>query len=178
MLSMFELTLANWPHIARFLVEEVHEGFTAFCLLFKLSVGFAVIGVINGVFIQETFASAQEDELIMVRKRMRDVQRLDHRLARLFKMADINTDGLLTRDELGDLLQKRPIRTWLEAMQIPCTDVNILFDLVGGGKKEVPVDEFIVGITRLKGNVRNIDMLNVLTMVRELKASRSCQKAD
>lgn len=169
MLSMFELTLANWPEICRFLVEEVHEGFSAFCLIFKLSVGFAVIGVINGVFIQETFSAAKSDELIMVRKRMRDVQQLEHRLARLFKMADINNDSLLTRSELGFLLQKRSIRLWLEAMEIPCTDIGILFDVVGEGKAKITADEFISGITRLKGGARNIDMLSVLAMVQDLR---------
>ncbi|CAK0875413.1 unnamed protein product [Prorocentrum cordatum] len=162
MLSMFELTLANWPEICRFLVEEVHEGFSAFCLIFKLSIGFAVIGVINGVFIQQTFSAAQSDELIMVRKQIREVQQLEHRLARLFKMADINNDSLLTRSELGFLLQKRSIRLWLEAMEIPCTDIGILFDVVGKGKAKITAEEFISGITRLKGGARNIDMLSLL----------------
>lgn len=169
MLSMFELTLANWPEICRFLVEEVHESFSAFCVIFKLSIGFAVIGVINGVFIQETFSAAKSDELIMVRKRMRDVQQLEYRLTRLFKMADINNDSLLTRSELGYLLQKRSIRTWLEAMDIPCTDIGILFDVIGEGKAKITADEFISGITRLKGGARNIDMLSVRAMVQDLR---------
>merc|ERR1712078_260290 len=48
MLSMFEMTLANWPPICRLLSEQVSEYFVAFCLLHKLTVGFAVVGIING----------------------------------------------------------------------------------------------------------------------------------
>merc|ERR1711953_434846 len=54
-LSMFELTLANWPPVTRLLTEKVSEPLMFFCLLHKLTIGFAVVGVINGVFMQETF---------------------------------------------------------------------------------------------------------------------------
>jgi len=47
MLSMFEITLGNWPPIARLLSEEVSEWFTLVCLAHKLTIGFAVIGVIT-----------------------------------------------------------------------------------------------------------------------------------
>ncbi|CAK0896479.1 unnamed protein product [Prorocentrum cordatum] len=49
MVTMFELMLANWPEICRFLMEEVHEIFGYFVVGYKLSIGFAVVGVINGV---------------------------------------------------------------------------------------------------------------------------------
>merc|ERR1719321_1452192 len=47
-LSMFEMTLANWPPVTRLLSEEVSEWLMVACLLHKLTVGFAVLGVING----------------------------------------------------------------------------------------------------------------------------------
>ena len=37
------------------------------CILHKLVIGFAVVGVINGVFIQETFKVASSDNQIMMR---------------------------------------------------------------------------------------------------------------
>merc|ERR1719218_333567 len=55
LLSMFELTLANWPPVTRLLAEEVSEWFMLLCVAHKITVGFAVIGVINGVILQETF---------------------------------------------------------------------------------------------------------------------------
>merc|ERR1712232_1055758 len=43
LLSMFELTLANWPPVTRMLTEKVSEGFMFFCLFHKLTIGFAVV---------------------------------------------------------------------------------------------------------------------------------------
>merc|ERR1719282_1832876 len=66
--SMFELTLANWPPISRMLYENVSQWFILITILHKLTIGFAVVGVINAVFIQETFNAAQEDDEIMLRR--------------------------------------------------------------------------------------------------------------
>ncbi|CAK0858437.1 unnamed protein product, partial [Prorocentrum cordatum] len=45
MVTMFELMLANYPTVCRFLMEDVHEAFGCFVVFYKLSIGFAVIGV-------------------------------------------------------------------------------------------------------------------------------------
>merc|ERR1719428_1605785 len=74
MVSLFELMLANWPTVCRFLMEEVHEVFGWLVVAYKLLVGFGVVGVINGVFIQETFSVAQSDEYIMIRSRLRQME--------------------------------------------------------------------------------------------------------
>ncbi|CAL1157567.1 unnamed protein product, partial [Cladocopium goreaui] len=48
LLTMFEITLANWPPVCRALTENVTEWFMIFFLVHKVTMGFAVIGVING----------------------------------------------------------------------------------------------------------------------------------
>merc|ERR1719382_1099043 len=53
LLSMFEITLANWPTACRVLMDNVHEAFMIYALIHKMLLGFAVVGVINAVFIQE-----------------------------------------------------------------------------------------------------------------------------
>ena len=40
MLSMFELTLGNWPPVTRLLSEEVTEWFMLICIAHKLTIGF------------------------------------------------------------------------------------------------------------------------------------------
>ena len=71
MLSMFELSMGNFPPIVWLLSEKVTSWFILFCLLHKLTVGFAVIGVINAVFIQETFNVANQDHYILRLQRER-----------------------------------------------------------------------------------------------------------
>merc|ERR1712151_1463021 len=83
LLSMFELTLANWPPVTRLLAEEVSEWFMVLCVIHKLTIGFAVIGVINGVILQETFKVAQLDDTIMMRQKTTATKALQRKLTNL-----------------------------------------------------------------------------------------------
>jgi hypothetical protein len=167
MLSMFELALANWPQICRFLMEEVHESFGIFCMFYKWSVGVAAIAVINGVFMQEIFSVAANDEFIMVRARMRQSRQHSEAITRLFKMADQDGSGTLSKEELAYVLGKPAIRTWLEAMELRCADANMIFELISDGRDEVSIEAFIQGIGRLKGPARNIDVVSVLDILKK-----------
>ncbi|CAE7232127.1 Scn11a, partial [Symbiodinium pilosum] len=54
------------------------------CLLHKLTVGFAVIGVINAVLMQETFKVAYLDDTVMVREKMRAMRAHVAKMSELF----------------------------------------------------------------------------------------------
>merc|ERR1712194_552019 len=69
MLSMFEMSLGNWPPVARLLGEEVSEAFAVLCIFHKVIIGLAVVGVINGVILRETFRVVQTDDLVMLRQK-------------------------------------------------------------------------------------------------------------
>merc|ERR1719265_2258786 len=102
---MFEITLGNWPPIARLLSEEVSEVFAAIMILHKLTIGFAVIGVITGVILQETFKVAQTDDLIMFRQRKVASTNLKKKMKKLFDALDEEGDGRLEEAEftaIGD----------------------------------------------------------------------------
>ncbi|CAE7818491.1 Cacna1i, partial [Symbiodinium sp. CCMP2592] len=88
MLSMFEITLGNWPPVCRLLSEKVSEWFMLLCVLHKLVIGFAVVGVINGVFIQETFKVASSDNQIMMRQKERSSNLHEMKMRQLFLEAD------------------------------------------------------------------------------------------
>merc|ERR1719240_630291 len=66
MLTMWELTLGNYAGICRTLVDEVHELYGFAIVVYKVVVGFAVIRVIIGVFLHETFKTASSDDELMI----------------------------------------------------------------------------------------------------------------
>eukprot|EP00971_Amphidinium_carterae_P165492 3280515-Amphidinium_carterae.1 len=51
------------------MVEHLGEWWVCFALLHKLTMGFAFIGIFNGVVLQETFKAASQDSNVMVRDR-------------------------------------------------------------------------------------------------------------
>ena len=72
MLSMFEITLGNWPVVARILQDNVAEAYMLWSIAHKITIGFALVGILNAVFMQETFKVASSDDEIMMRQKRRE----------------------------------------------------------------------------------------------------------
>jgi len=161
MLSMFELALANWTPISRFLMENVYEWWMLFAILFKLTIGFAMIGILNSVFMQETFSATELDNDIMVAKKRRADAAHRKKMTDLFEHADTNRDGRVGRREFARMLREPAIRTWLTSMNLDISDGTLLFDLIDAGRDQdgkIDKEELIAGIARLRGPARSVDI--------------------
>lgn len=161
MQSMFELALANWTPISRFLMENVHEWWMLFVILYKLTVGFAMIGILNSVFMQETFSATELDNDIMVAKKRRADAAHRTKMTALFEHADLDQDGRIGRREFAKILRDPAIRTWLASMNLDVSEGKLLFDLIDDGRRSdgtIDKEELIAGIARLRGPARSIDV--------------------
>merc|ERR1712078_176798 len=69
--SMFEITLGNFVPVSRMLMENVSEWYILFNIFHKCAIGFAVVAVVRGVFMHETFKVAATDDNIMVAQKTR-----------------------------------------------------------------------------------------------------------
>jgi len=168
-LSTFEMTLANWPPVCRLLLENVSEWFMIICIFHKLTVGFAVIGIINGVFIQETFRVAANDDFIMMHEK--DWQQKTHsrKMRRLFEAGDASGDGYLDRKEFLALLDHAEARIWLSSMDLDPSDGDALFSFMDrDNDHKVSAAELIDGVTKLRGPARSLDLLMMMHRQDEL----------
>jgi len=174
MLSMFEITLGNWPPVARLLSEEASEWFTLFCLLHKLTIGFAVISVISGVILQETFKVAQTDDIIMFRQKKMASAVLRRKLTALFQELDDSGDGRLEMCEVDRIRELPDVKFWLASLGIETDDVLNLFQLVDAdGDGFITLDEMISQMPRLQGAARSIDLMTLKRKVTDLYKTSS-----
>ncbi|CAJ1342845.1 unnamed protein product [Effrenium voratum] len=167
MLSMFEITLGNWPPVCRLLSEKVSEWFMLLCILHKLVIGFAVVGVINGVFIQETFKVASSDNQIMMRQKERSSNLHEMKMRQLFLEADNDGDGLVSADEWRELVSHPAVQLWLGSMDLDAADADGLYELIHDldADGDLTMDELIRGVARLKGTARSYDLQMLLRQV-------------
>jgi hypothetical protein len=168
MMTMFELTLANWVPVSRALQDYVNEWYGLFMLSYKLAVGFAVVKVITGVFLHETFKVAASDDELMIVQKQRATQQHEQKMMRLFTQVDKSNDGLLSRQELKEALKDKRVKTWLSAMDIEVGDGDLLFDFLDNGDGQVTLLELIRGVARLKGNARSIDLVFMMRKLGEV----------
>jgi len=167
LLSMFEITLANWPPICRLLSEEVSEWFMLLCMVHKLTIGFAVVGVINGVFMQETFKVASTDDVIMVRQKEKAMRRHRDNMESLFRGLDNSGDGKVALKEFRSLAKYPSVKAWLASMEIRTDDLDTMFHLMDGDKSgEITFEEIVHGMERLKGHARSLDLFKLQTEVK------------
>lgn len=173
MLSMFEITLGNWPPVCRRLSEKVSEWFMLLCILHKLVIGFAVVGVINGVFIQETFKVASSDNQIMMRQKERSSNLHEMKMRQLFLEADNDGDGFVSAEEWRELVSHPAVQLWLGSMDLDAADADGLYKLIHDLDQDgdLTMDELIRGVARLKGAARSYDLQMLLRQVSALTDS-------
>mmetsp|Transcript_114107 Transcript_114107/g.227063 ORF Transcript_114107/g.227063 Transcript_114107/m.227063 type:complete len:544 (-) Transcript_114107:882-2513(-) len=166
MLAMFELTLGNWIVPTRALVEHVSEWYLLLFLWHKFFIGFSVVSVITGVFIQETFKVATSDDQILLNNKTRAMRENKRKMTKLFKYADNDGDGSLDQKEFQKVMDEEVVRKWLSSMGLDVDDVETLFELFAGGDSKVTAEELVVGAGRLKGSARSIDLMTFVTRYR------------
>merc|ERR1712137_458661 len=165
MFTMFELSLGNWVVVGRFLMNDISEWFCLFALVHKLAIGFAVIRIISGVFLHETFKAAATDDDLMLMQKKRLMQKHARKMRRFMQKADVSGDGDLSREEFKGVLKSEDVRAWLAAQEIDAGDADLLFSLLDTGDETLTADELVVGVTRLKGAAKSIDLYGLMHMV-------------
>eukprot|EP00928_Gymnodinium_smaydae_P055943 TRINITY_DN39402_c0_g1_i1.p1 TRINITY_DN39402_c0_g1~~TRINITY_DN39402_c0_g1_i1.p1 ORF type:complete len:794 (-),score=110.97 TRINITY_DN39402_c0_g1_i1:183-2507(-) len=175
--SMYEITLANWPTCVRILGESVGEGFLYFGLLHKLVIGFAVVGIINGVFMQETLKVAAMDDNLMVRQKQRQLTSLKKKMELLMMEADSEEqDGQISFEEWCNTVDDPVIALWLRSLEVDPSDAAKLFLMIDTSRDgQITLDELIDGVEKLKGPARSLDIhwmieqqAELLSVVQEL----------
>eukprot|EP00438_Fugacium_kawagutii_P035692 Skav234651 [mRNA] locus=scaffold1131:15007:17724:- [translate_table: standard] len=82
------ILFANWGPPCRVLVEHVNEWFSLFFLLYRCVVGFALLNVVNAVFVQQTMKTASSDEELAFKQKERDIALYTRKVRKLFQSMD------------------------------------------------------------------------------------------
>lgn len=170
MLTMFEMTFGNWYTPSRVLVEHCSEWFMIFFICHVMVIGFSMLAVINGVFINETFKVSERDDKYMLMRQLTDDKVHSDKMRRLFAAADVDGSGDISAEEFGGICTIPEIRNWLSAMQVDFDHTEELLDLVDkNGDGNVTVDELIEGMARLKGQAKAFDQIIVRKKIQRME---------
>jgi hypothetical protein len=167
--SMFEITLGNFVPVGRMLMENVSEWYLLFNVLHKCAIGFAVLSVVRGVFMHETFKVAATDDNIMVAQKLRAKKIHRDKMQRLFEMADTDGSMSLDRDEFASICEDKTLKTWLASMELDIQDSNLVFSLITGVEEQkegeddvvLSLDQLVNYMSQLKGPARQMQMAEV-----------------
>ncbi|CAE7240934.1 Catsper1 [Symbiodinium sp. CCMP2592] len=167
-LSMFEILFANWSPPCRVLVEHVSEWFSIFFLLYRCVLGFAVLNVVNAVFVQQTMKTASSDEDLAFKQKEKDIAMYHRKVKKLFATMDSSGDGAINFDEFSKLVKSPKLRFWMSQLELEYHDLLSLFEFLDNGDGQITLHEFIDGASRLKGHAKAIDIWRMETKVEVL----------
>ncbi|CAE7243352.1 para, partial [Symbiodinium pilosum] len=169
-LTLFEVFFANWAPACRVLVENISEWYSLLFLVYRCGIGFAVINVVNAVFVQQTMQVAKGDEEVLLMEKQKAEEKYLKNIGKIFQTLDTSGDGLLSWPEFELLLNDTKLKFVLDKLEIAAGDLKTLFDLLDDtGDGEISVDEFVEGITRFKGAAKSLDVGQLLLRSRRLE---------
>lgn len=170
MITMFEITFANWAPSCRLLINHVDEAYGSFYLLYRCVIGFSVLLVIQAVFIQQTMKTAQLDDDFLAQQKAREKRKLINRLVNIFNRLDESGDGLVDCSEFVPALKDGHMQGMLETFDLEASDFYTLFDMLVDSEGQISLEAFVKGVTMMKGAAKAIDMMEVLHIMKRLEA--------
>mmetsp|Transcript_44281 Transcript_44281/g.103365 ORF Transcript_44281/g.103365 Transcript_44281/m.103365 type:complete len:224 (+) Transcript_44281:2-673(+) len=165
---MFEILFANWGPACRVLVEDFSEWFSIFFLLYRCVLGFAVLNVVNAVFVQQTMKTAGSDEELAFKQKEKDAAMYTRKVKRLFQTIDDSGDGTLNLEEFSKLVQSPKLKFWMSQLELEYHDLLSLFEFLDNGDGEITLMEFIEGAARLRGGAKALDIWRIETKLEVL----------
>lgn len=163
-LTMFEITLANWVPSARVLVDNVNEAFILFFLAYRCMFCFAVLKVIAAVFITETNRVLESDDELTLMKYNRERTQLRARLVKAFERIDKKKTGNLEWHHLDELVEDKSLVSMMATLGFQMHDLHKLFWLLDDGDGKIHMHEFINKMGRIKGQSKQVDVLALLKL--------------
>jgi hypothetical protein len=168
LLTMIEMLLGNWYTITRILTR-FNELFMIFGVCHQLMFGFAVIEVISGVFLNETFKVANLDDSIMLNEVRRVARAETAKLTEFFEKADKDNSGLVDLVEFKKVLDNEQVVEWLSAMGLDVGDIDKVFFLLDAdGDGQITCQELVDGASMMKKPARAVDVAALQKMLRDV----------
>jgi len=171
MLTLFEITLGNWIVPCRFLMVSISEWYSVFFVLYRGCFMFAVVKVITAVFVSETMRCAASDDELAMQKKQKGTEAHCKKIGEVFRELDRTGSGFLCWEDFSELLADDMLKTWLSSMDIDTHDLSHLFKVLSnGGEDQISLDDLVVGMSRIKGPAKSIDVLKLLSNTSTLEA--------
>jgi len=169
-LTMFEITLGNWVVPCRLLYNSVSEWYGLFFIVYRGCLMFALVKVITAVFVAETTRATQSDDELTLQKRTRAMEVNGRKLREVFRELDVSGNGYLTREEFEPIISDGIMKAWLATIGIDTCELEHLFSILDTSDGGVSLDEFISGMTRIKGPAKSVDVLKMMNGMNHLAA--------
>jgi len=133
---------------------------------FVFYVGFVVFGVMNiltAIFVESASSIAEIDKDLVIQEQISRQNSAVNALRRVFYEADADKTQTITRQELEEHLQDEQVMAYLKFLELDIQETRGLFQLLDVDEKdEVGIEEIVMGMMRLKGAAKGVDIATLM----------------
>jgi len=161
--SMYSLLLAmtggrDWGELSS-LIGNAGMFYSAVLTLFVFVNLFSVLNIVTGVFVDGAIELAKRDRSMMIEKQNNSRAAIRKHLVALLSQLDHNGDGALSKDEFFSAMAQAEVQDFMDALGIdPDNAVEVFLLLDEDGDGMVTLQEFVVGMERIRGESKSIDI--------------------
>eukprot|EP00930_Biecheleria_cincta_P094926 TRINITY_DN8664_c0_g1_i1.p1 TRINITY_DN8664_c0_g1~~TRINITY_DN8664_c0_g1_i1.p1 ORF type:complete len:596 (-),score=97.56 TRINITY_DN8664_c0_g1_i1:90-1877(-) len=168
--TMFEVTFSGgWPNYAWNLVEHVSYWYAVFYVIYVPGVVFAIIRIITALFLKETLQVAADDAETQVKEHAAQRAAITSKMKAIFEFLDESGDGNVTYQEFSAAIDRPDIRAYMAVIDLDVHQMESLFRLLDDGDGKISCEEFTMGVMRLKGHARSLDVVAIEHDVKRLE---------
>jgi voltage-gated sodium channel len=162
MFTLFQImTTEGWADIAEELMA-VEPYSIAIILLYMSITTFAMVNVVVAVIVDSTLTQAQELRSDVYKLAQEEEQKAIVKVAEIFRTADDDGDGQLTKNEFERALKLPKVFMQLQEINVDLRDADELFDILDTDESgQLNPKEFAAGILRARGEARAKDLLEL-----------------
>jgi len=159
MFTLFQImTLDSWTSIARPMMRKKY--WVGWYIFFFISVGcFVLMNLITAVIVENAFAISKSDDEEQAKQKEIQRERDMAELTDLFMDLDADQSGSLTREEFEQATKHPMIRRKFMMLDFGPDDLDELWSILDDGDGNLSVEEFSLGLRKMKGEAKSKDIL-------------------
>lgn len=162
MFSLFQcITLEDWTTLAE--VAGKHEPWTMTVFIFILMVcPWGIMHVVIAIFVESAVEASSVRAMDLARKAREEYETSAQKVGEVFRHADSNGDGILSRAEFERALEQESVLRHFEKIGIDRGSAAALFDILDLDQSgTLDGEEFVEGIMRSRGLAQNKDVVAI-----------------
>jgi len=144
------------------LIIPLH-GISFLCaIVFSLYIFFVVFGMLNivtGAFVESLTVVSRRDYDVASEEELKKTLTFKKDVQTMFEDADADNSGTLSWEEFQEHLEDERIVAYFKSLNLDISQAKALYVLLDlEEQNEVPIDRFIEGCTRMRGDAKSIDV--------------------
>jgi len=152
----------DWGDLVKPLLE-ISRWYYAVYVFFLLFVLFGIMNILTAIFCESANQIAFIDRDLVIQEELDNDESTVNELRRLLQEFDVDESRTLTSDEFDQLMKDKRTLVHFRTLGLHLNEANGLFTLLDRSQSgEVPIDEFVNTLMRLKGNSQAIDLATIM----------------